>query len=175
MKILSCTFTKGLVLAGLLTAISSPAQSGADPDPKLEHFIGPYPWSVDPVQCEAFGADPVMVETMIEELWGHHLGEFNQGFADGSGGWHMVQPAHWIMSAASLGGEYSWWGRAAARAGHNFPSETNGGNFSYVVHSILRADGDWPDLKLKMTIRVVADANGNFHVFDDMMRITCFE
>jgi hypothetical protein len=175
MKIYSHTLSEGLVLACLLAMLSNPATAGAKPDPKIEYFVGPYSWSVDPVQCEAFGADPIIVETVIEELWGHHLGAFNKGFEDGSGGWHMVQPAHWIMSANSLGDGYSWWGRAAARAGQNGPSQTNGGTFSYVVHSILRADGDWPDLKLEMAIRIVADANGNFHVFDDMMNITCFE
>ena len=175
MKILFCNFKKGLILTCLLVMISNLAQAGANPNPTPEYFVGPYSWSVDPVECDAFGDDPIMVETVIEELWGHHLGVFNQGFADGNGGWHLVQPAHWIMSASSLGGEYSWWGRAAAQAGQNFPSQTYGGNFSYVVNSILRADGDWPDLKLKMTIRIVADANGNFHVFDDMMQITCFK
>jgi len=174
MKILTLSVNRGLILTFLLALGANTALAGANPDPKPVHIEGPIPWNVLPVQCDAFGPGLIMVDSRIEELWGHLLGEFAEGFTDGSGGWHIVQPAHWIMSASSLSGEYSWWGRAAAHAVGNSPSQTNGSNFGYVAHSIMRADGDWPDLKLKMTFRTVVDANGNVRVFDDMLQISCF-
>lgn len=164
---------KNTVLSlGLLT-LSSVALAGANPNPVSEHFVGPFLWGVDPVQCEELGPDTVIVESYIEELWGHHLGNFNQGFADANGGWHLVQPAHWIMSANSLDGELTWLGRVAAHAQWNFPGETNGGQFSYLANAILRADGDWPDLKVRLFVRIAADANGNLRVFDDRIEYTC--
>jgi len=169
-----CTKIYPGLLAGALALVSTSAQAGANPEPTPEYFVGPFSWGVESVKCDALGDDPILIELFIEELWGHRLGTFNQGFTDANGGWHMVQPAHWIMSASSLGGDYSWLGRTAAQAGYNGPSQTYGGSFSYLAHSILRADGDWPDLKLRMAVRVVADANGNFHVFDDSLEITCF-
>jgi len=175
MKFLTLSVTGGLILTSLLALLANTALAGANPDPKPVYIAGPIPWNVLPVQCDALGPDPIMVDMMVEELRGHLLGEFAQGYPDGNGGWHIVQPAHWIMTAVSLSGEYSWWGRAAAHAVGNYPSQNNGGNFGYVAHSIMRADGDWPDLNLKMTFRTVVDADGNVRVFDDMLQISCFE
>lgn len=164
---------KSVILAVVLAAISSVALSQANPQPKQIHVVGPLPWRLDAVQCEEFGPDPILVESFIEELWGTELGPFNQGFRDGSGGLHLVQPAHWTMSAISLNGDYSWWGRVAGHATSSSPAQTNGGNLGFVVNAILGADGDWPDLRLQLTLRFVIDANGELRIFEDMLELNC--
>ena len=164
---------KHSIPALVLAAAYSLAFAGADPDPTRVHFVGPIPWSIDPIQCAGLGSDPILVETYIEELRGIQLGQFNTGFGDGSGGWHLVQPARWTMSAVSLSGTYSWWGRVAGHAVRNLPSQTSGGNFNFLVNAMLESDGDWPDLRLQLTVRFVIDAKGELRVFDDMLEFTC--
>lgn len=145
----------------------------AEPNPNKVYFTGPVPWNVAMVNCGELGPDPVLVEMYIEELWGHIQGVFLEGFEDASGGVHVVQPAHWIMSAISSGETYSWWGRASARFGSNGPSKTAGGNQNYIVNSKLRADGDWPDLHLKQHFNLVVNARGELKVFNDLFEISC--
>ena len=160
-----------LICLTLLACTSTFAK--AEPNPGKVHFIGPMPWNVGMVHCEELGPDPVLVEMYIEELWGHIQGVFLEGFEDVSGGVHVVQPAHWIMSATSVGETYSWWGRASARYGSNGPANTAGGNQHYVVNSKLKADGDWPDLHLKQHFKLVANARGELKVFNDLFEISC--
>ena len=147
--------------------------ASANPEPQKVHLIGPFPAWAQMIQCEGLGPDPIMVEAFIEELWGHFLGEFNEGFDNGSGGVQIVQPARWVESAQSLGGSYTWLGRTHGTYVENGASNTARNIANFNVRAHLHADGDWPSLLVKNHFKLAVTANGDIKVFDAIFEVRC--